>query len=97
MQEVNTYLAFEQFDQAEEFVRNAINDAPENAEYHTKLLEVFYTSGNKKSYEEEAKSLHDKFGEANEHWNMAVAMWSEMSPNRALFEEGADDEDDACR
>jgi len=94
MQEVNTYLAFEQFDQAEEFVRNAINDAPDNAEYHTKLLEVFYTSGNKKSYEEEAKVLHDKFGEANEHWNMAVAMWSEMSPNRALFEEGADDEDD---
>ena len=96
MQEVNTYLAFEQFDQAEEFVRNAINDAPDNAEYHTKLLEVFYTSGNKKSYEEEAKVLHDKFGEANEHWNMAVAMWSEMSPNRALFEEGADDEDDAA-
>ena len=96
MQEVNTYLAFEQFDQAEEFVRNAINDTPDNAEYHTKLLEVFYTSGNKKSYEEEAKILHDKFGEANEHWNMAVAMWSEMSPNRALFEEGADDEDDAA-
>ncbi len=94
MQEVNTYLAFEQFDQAEEFVRNAINDAPDYAEYHTKLLEVFYTSGNKKSYEEEAKIVHDKFGEANEHWNMAVAMWSEMSPNRALFEEGADDEDD---
>ena len=94
MQEVNTYLAFEQFDQAEEFVRNAINDSPDNAEYHTKLLEVFYTSGNKKSYEEEAKILHDKFGETNEHWNMAVAMWSEMSPNRALFEEGADDEDD---
>jgi pilus assembly protein FimV len=94
MQEVNTYLAFEQFDQAEEFVRSAINDSPDNAEYHTKLLEVFYTSGNKKSYEEEAKVLHDKFGEANEHWNMAVAMWSEMSPNRALFEEGADDEED---
>ncbi len=95
MQEVNTYLAFEQFDQAEEFVRSAINDSPDNAEYHSKLLEVFYTSGNKKSYEEEAKIVHDKFGEANEHWNMAVAMWSEMSPNRALFEEGADEEDDA--
>lgn len=94
MQEVNTYLAFEQFDQAEEFVRNAINDSPDNAEYHTKLLEVFYTSGNKKSYEEEAKILHDQFGESNEQWNMAVAMWSEMSPNRALFEEGEDDEDD---
>ncbi|MCG8379976.1 MAG: hypothetical protein MI865_10960 [Proteobacteria bacterium] len=96
LQEVNTYLAFEQFDQAEEMVRNAINNDPENPEYYTKLLEVFYTSGNKKGYEEIAKVLHDKFGEADENWGMAVAMWQEMSPNRALFEEGADDEDDSA-
>ncbi len=95
LQEVNTYLAFEQFDQAEEFVRNAITDNPDNAEFHTKLLEVFYTSGNKKSYEEEAKVLHDLVSGEGEHWDMAVAMWSEMSPNRALFEEGEDDDDDA--
>jgi pilus assembly protein FimV len=93
LQEVNTYLAFEQFDQAEEFVRNVINDDPDNPEYHTKLLEVFYTSGNKKSYEEAAKVLHDKVGGEGEHWNMAIAMWQEMSPNRALFEEGGDDDD----
>ena len=96
LQEVNTYLAFEQFDQAEEFVRNVINDNPDNAEYHTKLLEVFYTSGNKKSYEDEAKVLHDLVGGEGEHWNMATAMWSEMSPNRALFEAGEDDDDDAA-
>jgi len=86
LQEVNTYLAFEQFDQAEEFVRNVINDSPDNPEYHTKLLEVFYTSGNKKSYEESAKVLHDLVSGEGEHWNMATAMWQEMSPNRALFE-----------
>lgn len=94
LQEVNTYLAFEQFDQAEEFVRNVINDNPDNPEFHTKLLEVFYTSGNKKSYEEEAKVLHDLVSGEGEHWNMATAMWSEMSPNRALFEAGADDEEE---
>jgi pilus assembly protein FimV len=94
LQEVNTYLAFEQFDQAEEFVRNVINDNPENPEYHTKLLEVFYTSGNKKSYEEEAKVLDGIVGGEGEYWNMATAMWQEMSPNRALFEAGDDDDDD---
>lgn len=94
LQEVNTYLAFEQFDQAEEFVRNVINDSPDNPEYHTKLLEVFYTSGDKKSYEEEAKVLHDLVGGEGEYWNMTTAMWSEMSPNRALFEAGEDDDDD---
>lgn len=94
LQEVNTYLAFEQFDQAEEFVRNVINDSPDNPEYHTKLLEVFYTSGDKKSYEEEAKVLHDLVRGEGEYWNMATAMWSEMSPNRALFEAGEYDDDD---
>ncbi len=98
LQEVNTYLAFEQFDQAEEFVRNVISSDTDNPEYHTKLLEVFYTSGNKKSYEEEAKILHDIVGGEGEYWNMATAMWQEMSPNRALFEAGdsADDEEDAA-
>jgi len=98
LQEVNTYLAFEQFDQAEEFVRNVISSDPDNPEFHTKLLEVFYTSGNKKSYEEEAKILHDKVGGEGEYWNMATAMWQEMSPNRALFEAGGadDDEDNAA-
>lgn len=95
LQEVNTYLAFEQFDQAEEFVRNVINDSPDNPEYHTKLLEVFYTSGDKKSYEDEAKVLHDLVGGEGEYWNMATAMWSEMSPSRALFEAGEDDDDTA--
>ncbi len=94
LQEVNTYLAFEQFDQAEEFVRNVISSDPENPEYHTKLLEVFYTSGNKKSYEEAAKVLHDIVGGEGEHWNMATAMWQEMSPTRALFAEGGGDDDE---
>lgn len=96
LQEVNTYLAFEQFDQAEEFVRNAIEAKPDNPEYHTKLLEVFYTSGNKKAYEEEAKVLHDLISGEGEHWDMALAMWSEMSPNRELFGEGDIEEDDSA-
>lgn len=96
LQEVNTYLAFEQFDQAEEFVRSVIETNPDNPEYHTKLLEVFYTSGNKKSYEETAKVLHDLVNGDGEHWNMAVAMWQEMSPSRALFEEGGEDDDSAA-
>ncbi len=91
MQEVNTYIAFEQFDEAEAFARNVLNEFPDNVEYHMKLLEVFYTAANKKSYEQEASFLYDKFGEDNENWSMVMAMWSEMSPNRDLFEKDVDD------
>ncbi|MGK0297801.1 MAG: pilus assembly protein FimV, partial [Gammaproteobacteria bacterium] len=49
--EVNVFLAYEHFDQAEEFVRDAITNSPENLDFHSKLLEVFYSSGDKVKYE----------------------------------------------
>ena len=90
--EVNVFLAYEHFDQAEEFVREAISGDPENLEFHAKLLEVFYAASDKKGYEDAAQLLHDKVNGEGPHWEMAQAMWQEMSPNRTLFEEGADDE-----
>lgn len=83
--EVNTYLAFEQFHQAEEIARDAIAAQPDNPEFHIKLLEVFYTSGNTEAYEEATRALHELTGGAGEHWAKATAMWSKMSPERALF------------
>ena len=83
--EVNTYLAFEQFEQAEQVARDAIAAQPGNPEFHIKLLEVFYTSGNIGAYEEAARALHELTGGAGEHWATATAMWSEIAPDRALF------------
>lgn len=92
--EVNVFLAYEHFDQAEEFVRNAIEGAPENLDFHMKLLEVFYAAGNKADYEEEARVLHDLVNGQGSHWDMATAMWQEMSPNRALFAEPIEGEEE---
>ena len=83
--EVNAYLAFEQFHQAEEIARDAIAAQPDNPEFHIKLLEVFYTSGNTEAYEEATRALHELTGGEGEHWETAIAMWSKMSPERALF------------
>ena len=87
LHEVNTYLAFEQFEQAEEIARNAIAAEPGNPEFYIKLLEVFYTSGNTGAYEEAARTLHELTGGKGEHWETVITMWSKMSPNRALFAE----------
>ena len=87
MAEVNVFLAYEHFDQAEEFVKGAIEKDPDNLEFHTKLLEVYYAANNKKGYEEEARVLHEMVNGEGDYWNMAVAMWQEISPNRELFAE----------
>ncbi len=84
--EVDVFLAYEQFSQAEEFVKNAIAGDPDNLDIHAKLLEVFYAACDKKGYEEAAKVLHDKVHGQGPYWDMALAMWQGMSPNRALLE-----------
>jgi pilus assembly protein FimV len=98
--EVNVFLAYEHFDQAEQFVRDAIEKDPNNLEFHNKLLEVFYSAGDRVKYEEEAKILHGLVGGEGPHWEMAEIMWQEISPNRALFSDpiegdaGAAEEDE---
>ncbi len=91
--EVNVFLAYEHYDQAEEFVRDAIKGDPDNLDFHSKLLEVFYSSGDRQKYEEEARVLYDLNGEGT-HWEMAQIMWQEMSPNRALFAKTTTDDED---
>lgn len=94
--EVNTYLAFEQFDQAEKVARDAITTQPDNPELHIKLLEVFYTAGNTAAYQEAARALHALTGDTGEHWETAMAMWSKMSPGRPLFSGEQADEYEAA-
>lgn len=89
LEEVNVYLAYERFDQAEELVRKAIADHPEEARYQHRLLEIFYFSNNLTAYEHAAREFHDKVGEDDPMWQSVVAMWEAMSPQRALFTAGA--------
>jgi len=89
LEEVNVYLAYERFDQAEELVKRVIHQHPDRHEYKLRLLEVYYSSNDRGAYERTARELHDAVGEADPLWASAVAMWSEMSPDRELFAEGA--------
>jgi pilus assembly protein FimV len=86
-------MVYEQWEQAEQFVRDAIAKEPSNLDFHAKLLEVFYSSGNRKKYEAAAKALHDIVGGSGPYWDNAVVMWQEMSPNRALFAAGGEEEE----
>jgi len=88
LEEVNVYLAYERFDQAEELVKRVIAQYPNRHEYKLRLLEVYYSSNDRVSYESAARELHDAVGENDPLWESALAMWAEMSPDRALFAEG---------
>ena len=94
MDEVNTYIAFEQFDEAEKTLRGAISNDPDNHKLHLKLLEVFYTAGNKEEYEKAARTISKKFGADTEVWDKTLTMWQEMtgSPFPISPDDGSEDE-----
>lgn len=86
--EVNVYLAYERFDEAERLIKEAIAANPGESKYRLRLLEVYYSSNDKGKYEAAARELRDAVGGQGPLWDSAVAMWHEMSPGRELFAGG---------
>jgi pilus assembly protein FimV len=85
--EVNVYLAYERFEQAEQLVRDAIETYPTRSEYRLKLLEVFYASKNVASFESSAEQLQATVGAESELMGQAHTWWDELGTGRALFAE----------
>ena len=85
--EVNVYLAYERYDQAEELVRGAIQQYPNRHEYRLRLLEVFYAAKDLAAFETAARELRDVAGESSPLLAEAQKMWQDMSPGRDLFSE----------
>ncbi|MBI5614853.1 MAG: hypothetical protein HY943_01050 [Gammaproteobacteria bacterium] len=92
LEEVNVYLAYERFDQAEELVKKVIAQQPNEHKFKLRLLEIYYSANNKRAYEESARELLNAVGDKDPLWENAVAMWTEMSPDRPLFTGGGVDE-----
>jgi pilus assembly protein FimV len=85
--EVNVYLAYERYDQAEELVRSAIGQFPNRHEYKLRLLEVFYAAKDTASFEASARELQAAVGDSSPLLAEAQKMWQDMSPGRDLFSE----------
>lgn len=89
LSEVNVYLAYERFDEAEKVVKGAIAKYPNEHKFKLRLLEVYYAATNAAAYEAAARVLKNAVGESSPLWESALAMWREMSPGRELFAAGA--------
>lgn len=84
--ETDVYLAYGRYQQAEELMRQAISEQPENDDYKLKLLEIFYVSENKASFQNYAEEL-DSLGKKSEinFWSKVTGMGSELIPDSELF------------
>ncbi|MGQ0595475.1 MAG: FimV/HubP family polar landmark protein [Gammaproteobacteria bacterium] len=85
LSDINVYLAYERFDEAEETVKQAIAADPDEHKLKLKLLEVYYAAGNNAAFEQYARVLQSEVEGTGPLWHSALAMWQAMSPERALF------------
>ncbi len=84
--EADVYLAYGRYQQAEDLMRQAIEDDPDKDECKLKLLEIFHTNENKSSFEKYAEELvsegkHEDIG----FWAKVAEMGIELSPESPLF------------
>jgi len=84
--EADVYLAYGRYKQAEDLIRNAIEQHPERDECKLKLLEIHYATENREAFERFAQELkaQDKDDEP-ELWEKVVEMGRELCPNNPLF------------
>lgn len=87
--ETDVYLAYGRYQQAEELMRHAIAEQPENDEYKLKLLEIFYTSENESEFENYAQELAESGKQSDiNFWSKVSEMGSEIVPDSPLFTSG---------
>ncbi len=87
--EVDVYLAYGLFDQAEELLKNALDKYPERIDYHYKLVETYFSTKNQEAFEFAAQNMHTTLeGKPSALWKRVVEMAQELSPANPLFTAG---------
>lgn len=87
--EADVYLAYGRYQQAEELIRQAIKDQPNDNECKLKLLEIFYANENKTAFEAYAKELADAGKNFEvDFWAKVSDMGKDICPASTLFTTG---------
>ncbi len=82
---VETYLQYGIFDQAEELLKEAIEQNPERDDYRMKLLETYYAARNAPAFEQLAQEVHERKGNDQTYWGRVATMGAELCPASSLF------------
>ncbi|MBI1425336.1 MAG: tetratricopeptide repeat protein [Gammaproteobacteria bacterium] len=86
--EADVFMAYGRYEAAEERLQEAINQDPKRGELRVKLLELYNTMKNKKSFESAAEDYYAALGGnvgSNPLWQKVVAMGKELVPSNPLF------------
>jgi len=83
--ECDVYIAYGRFQQAEDLIQRAIEEAPDNLVYKQKLLDVHFSASNEQAFEDAANQLIGLKETDPQSWEQIAQMGAQILPNSALF------------
>ncbi len=85
--EADVYLAYRRFDQAEELVKKALEQNPNQPELMAKLLEVHYAAKDSDAFQATVEGFYASLGENPQDplWLRVIPMGQELCPSHHLF------------
>ena len=92
LNEVDVYLAYGLYDNAEDLLKENLENSPDRADYRAKLLDTYFATRNRDLFVKEAEALKSLGGAADRYWNRVQIMGYELAPDNVLFA-GAQDSD----
>ncbi len=89
--EADVYMAYGRYQQAEELLKQAIDNEPGRTELQFKLAELYHAMKNKGAFESLAEELYAKTDDAQAPaWKKVLGMGRELAPANPLFADAAD-------
>ncbi|MDJ0832609.1 MAG: FimV/HubP family polar landmark protein [Gammaproteobacteria bacterium] len=90
LNEVDVYLAYGLYDNAEELLTESIDNNPGRADYRAKMLDTHFATKNKDSFVREAEALKGLGDAADRYWDRVQIMGFELAPENPLFADAKD-------
>ncbi|MFB3079496.1 MAG: FimV family protein, partial [Lysobacterales bacterium] len=90
LNEVDVYLAYGLYDNAEDLLNQSLEANPERADYRSKLLDTYFATKNAAKFVEQAETLKSMGTAADSYWDRVQAMGYTLAPDNALFSGGKD-------
>ena len=90
LNEVDVYLAYGLYDNAEELLNSNLTENPERVDYRSKLLDTYFATKNVDSFVKEAEKLKSMGDAASGYWDRVQIMGYELAPDNALFSDAKD-------
>jgi pilus assembly protein FimV len=90
LNEVDVYLAYGLYDNAEDLLKSSLVENPERADYRSKLLDTYFATKKSDAFVKEAENLKGMGNLASPYWDRVQIMGYELAPDNALFSDAKD-------